>query len=131
CADEASSKSLLASEPVLANPSGDGVTIIFGVNAPATGWIEYGLDEKLGQRAEFQSDGFLPFSERVISVRISNLKAGEKYFYRACACPINFASAYSIKRGEAAYSRTYSFKTLNAEARQSSFTVWNDAHENK
>jgi len=129
--EESSTSVALASEPVLVNPSADAVTIVFGVNGPATGWVEYGPDEKLGQRADLQEKGFLPFSERVISIRISSLKPGGRIFYRACAAAINFASAYSIKRGDVVHSAVYSFKTLDPAANQSSFTVWNDTHETR
>jgi hypothetical protein len=107
------------------------VTVGFAISGPGTGWVEYGSDEKLGKRAEAQEKGFLPYSERVISIRVSGLKAGKKYFYRVCACAVDYASAYSIKRGEVVKSGVYSFRTIDPEAKEASFTVWNDTHENK
>src|SRR5687768_5044906 len=55
------SRGLLDSPPVLQNPSSNGVTVVWAVSAPATGWVEYGATPELGQRAETAAYGLRPF----------------------------------------------------------------------
>ena len=65
--------SLLDSPPVLQNPSPHGVTVTWTVNAPATGWVEYGPTPTLGQRADAAALGQHLISSKGISVRRSNV----------------------------------------------------------
>lgn len=118
-----------ASPPVLANPSPTGVTIVCAVNAPGTGWVEYGPTETLGQKAEGSVAGLLPHSERVFSIPITGLEPGKKYFYRVHGCGVDFKSAYSIKRGPELTSALGTFRTLDPTAPAAHFTVWNDTHQ--
>ncbi len=126
----ASGRFLFASAPVLINPSPDGITVLCAINSPGTGWVEFGPDEKLGHRADGASGGFAPYSDRLLSFRLTGLKPGAKYFYRVHAAPINFTTAYSIKRGDTIVSPINSFRTLDPSAKESTFTIWNDTHEN-
>lgn len=121
----------LLSSPVLMNPSSDGVTVVVAVNALASARVEYGPTKDLGDRAQAISDGFLPLSDRVLSVRLVGLKPGQQYFYRVVVTPIDFAGAYKVKRGEEMRTDIYSFRTFDPAAKQATFTVWNDTHENK
>src|SRR5688572_22486338 len=126
----ASGRFLFASAPVLLNPSPDGVTVLCAVNQPATGWVEFGPDENFGHRADGAQGGLAPYNDRLLSFRITGLKPGQKYFYRVHAAPIDFATAYSIKRGDEIRSPINSFRTLNPSTAESTFTIWNDTHEN-
>jgi predicted phosphodiesterase len=118
-----------AATPVLLNPADDSITVIALPNALATGWVEYGPTEALGQRADGASRGQLPLSDRLLAFRLASLKPGEKYFYRVHLKPINFKTAYSVKPGEEIHSDIHSFRTFNPAAESATFTVWNDTHE--
>ena len=118
-----------AAAPVLLNPAPDSITVIALPNALATGWVEYGLTETLGQRADGATRGQLPLSDRLLAYRLTNLKPGEKYFYRVHLKPVTFKNAYSVKAGEEIHSDIHSFRTFNPAAESATFTVWNDTHE--
>jgi hypothetical protein len=118
------------SPPVLQNPGHDGVTVTVAVNAPCTAWVEYGLTEKLDQRADGARHGMVPFSGRVHSIRLSGLKPGARYHYRVAACPIDFAGPYKITRGEPVFSEEHTFATPDGgRGTAASFSLINDTHE--
>jgi predicted phosphodiesterase len=121
----------MLSAPVLTNPADDAVTILWATNHPATGWIEYGETEKLGQRFNGDRGGLLPFDDRAFKLRLAGLKPGTKYYYRAHAVRVDFKGPYNIRRleMESAASEVYSFTTPNPKATEVKFTVWNDTHE--
>jgi predicted phosphodiesterase len=119
-----------AAFPVLLNPTPNSVSILALPNALATGWVEYGPTETLGQRAGGDSRGQRPLSDNLLSFRIIGLKPGERYFYRVCLKPVTYKSAYSVIPGNEIRSEICSFRTLNPAAAQVSFTIWNDTHEN-
>lgn len=120
-----------ASAPVLMNPTPDGVSIVCAINAPATGWVEYGETEALGQRCDGAAEGFLPYENKALRFRLEGLKPGKQYFYRVHAVAIHFQTAYKATRGAAIASGVRSFRTLDPSAATASFTVWNDTHQNK
>ncbi len=120
-----------ASAPVLLNPTEDGVSLVCAVNAPATGWVEYGETEALGQRCNGGAEGFLPYEEKALRFQLEGLKPGKKYFYRVHAVAVHFETAYKVQRGAAIASEVRSFRTLDSSADTTSFTVWNDTHQNK
>ena len=118
-----------AAPPVLLNPAPGSISVIVLPNALATGWVEYGTTDALGQRCDGARHGQLPLSDRLLAFRLTNLKPGERYFYRVHLKPISYTTAYSIKLGEEIRSDIHAFRTLNANAQSATFTVWNDTHE--
>jgi acid phosphatase type 7 len=116
--------------PVLQNVSETAITVTWSVNAPATGWVEFGETESLGRTARGGRAGLLPYDPRVLRVRLTDLKPGTAYFYRVCTAPVEFKTAYDIRRGEATIGPIYGFKTLDAGASSTAFTIWNDTHQN-
>lgn len=118
-----------AAAPVLLNPAPDSITVIALPNALATAWVEYGPTEALGQRADGATRGQIPLSDRLMAFRLTNLKPGEKYFYRVHLRSIQFKTAYSVKPGEEIHSEVHTFRTFNPAADSATFTVWNDTHE--
>ncbi len=120
----------LASPPVLLNPSADSVTVVVMPASLATGWVEYGETEALGQRCFGESRGQRPLSDRLLVFRLRGLAPGRRYFYRVHLKSINFRTAYSIRSGEEIRDEMRSFRTLNPDSDSASFTVWNDTHEN-
>lgn len=118
-----------ASPPVLQNPAPDGMTVVWAVNGLATGWVEYGETEALGQRSDGGVQGLMLLDDRVLKIRLTGLRPGTKYFYRAHACPIAFKNAYSIRRGEPIATPVSQFTTIDPAARTTSFSIINDTHE--
>lgn len=118
-----------AAPPVLLNPAADSISVIALPTALATGWVEYGPTGALGHRCDGASRGQLPLSDRLLTFRLTNLKPGERYFYRVHLKPISYTTAYSIKLGEEIRSDIHSFRTLDPTAESATFTVWNDTHE--
>ena len=119
------------SEPVLTNPALDGMSVLWVTSAPATGWVEYGLTETLGQRATGENQGLMPYDERAFKVRLKNLRPATRYYYRVHAVPVDFRGPYDIRRlvKETSVSEIFSFTTPNRDAKEVHFTVWNDTHE--
>jgi hypothetical protein len=121
----------LLSHPVLTNPQPTSMTVLWATSAPATGWVEYGETESLGQRAAGDGQGLLLYDERAFKVRVEQLKPGTRYFYRVHAVRVDFRGPYDIRRlnDETSRSELYSFVTPNPTADKVRFTVWNDTHE--
>jgi acid phosphatase type 7 len=119
------------SEPVLTNPAPDGMSVLWVISAPATGWVEYGLTETLGQRATGENQGLMPYDERAFKIRLKNLRPGTRYYYRVHAVPVDFRGPYDIRRlvKQTSVSDIFSFTTPNRDAKEVHFTVWNDTHE--
>ncbi|HYG34032.1 MAG TPA: metallophosphoesterase [Clostridia bacterium] len=107
--------------PIVYAPSDTSATIVWALNRPARGWIEYGQTKDLGR--EFRSDpfGFVPHSNNVIKLRLPDLKPGTRYWWRAVTTPLN--------GGEPEFSAIYSFKTLDPTAKETNFAVWSDTHD--
>lgn len=116
--------------PVLQNMSETAATVFWSASRPATGWVEFGETEALGQIASGAEGGLLPYDPRVLRVRLTGLRPGRKYFYRTQTAPVDFAGPYDIRRGEAVASPIHRFTTFNAAAEQVNFVVWNDTHQN-
>jgi len=121
--------SLLDSPPVLQNPTSHSVTVTWAVNAPATGWVEYGETPELGQRADAPVFGQHVYSSKFLRVPLTGLKAGKTIFYRVVVAPVTFIDAYHIERGEAEFGPVYSWTPLDAAAETASFSAINDTHE--
>jgi len=119
----------LASPPMLQNPSPDGITVVWAVNGLCTGWVEYGESEGLGQRSNGSVQGLMPMDARVLKIRLTGLRPGTRYFYRVHVCPVTFRNAYDIRRGEAAVSPVYDFRTPDPGGDTTRFCVINDTHE--
>ena len=114
--------------PLVTAPTPDGVAVVWAVDAPATGWVEFGETDALGQIARGAVDGLRPFDERVISVAFRGLRAGAKYFYRTVTVPVNFPNQYKMSRGTALVSPVFSF-TLPGAGATAKIAVWNDTHQ--
>ena len=120
---------LIDSPPVLQNPSSTAVTVVWAVNAPATGWVECGPTEQLGQRADLPRHGLNPLHGRFLSARINGLEPGKPVYYRVVSVPVNFKGPYQIERGEPVAGPVYRFTPPHPAAEAASFAVINDTHE--
>ncbi len=120
----------LAGPPVLANVSPTTVELIVPIHGPATGWVEFGLNDTLDQRCDGDTMGMRPMDERLLRYRLTGLAPGTTYRYRVCVQPIDWARKYWPKRGRVVRSEPRAFRTLDPGGETTSFTVWNDTHEN-
>lgn len=123
-------KPLIDSAPVLQTPSERNISVTWAINAPATGWIEYGKTEKLGSTVATAHWGLLPYDNRYLTTRIDSLEPNTRYYYRTITAPIAFKNAYDIKQGEPVPSKIYSFKTPGPQGDTCTFAVMNDTHQN-
>ncbi len=114
--------------PLVTAPTPEGVAIVWAVDAPSTGWVEFGETETFGQIARGAVDGLRPFDDRVISVSLRGLHAGVKYFYRTVTVPVSFPNQYKMSRGTALVSPVFSF-TLPGAGATAKIAVWNDTHQ--
>ena len=116
--------------PSLQNPSSTAVTVAIGVSGASTAWVEYGDTPQLGRTATGARHGLNLFDNLAHHVRLEGLRPGERCFYRVHACPIDFRTAYDIRRGEAIATDIFSFRPFDPAAAEARFVVWNDTHEN-
>ncbi len=123
--------SLFGSPVVLQNPTETGITAVWTLTAPATGWVEWGTDpEKLEHRNSGPIFGLRPYSDRVISIPISGLAPNTTYFYRAACASVDFRDAYDIQMSDTPeYTEVFSFTTSGKAAPSASFAVINDTHQ--
>lgn len=114
--------------PYITAPTHDGVTVVWSVDSPCTGWVEYGETPELGKVARGAQDGLRPFDERVISVRLTGLRPGAQVHYRTVTAPVSFPNHYKIRRGEAVASPVSDF-TFPGETATAKIVAWNDTHQ--
>ncbi len=128
----ADGKFRLLCAPVLTNPAPDAVTVLWATSDMATGWVEYGETESLGQVARGMDQGLMPYERRYMKIRVGGLKPGTRYYYRVCSEHTTYDWHQGIARDHdgAARSELASFVTPNPNAAETTFTVWNDTHEN-
>src|SRR5947209_2629786 len=82
--------------PVLQDMTERSVRVFWSTTAPAGGWVEYGTTPELGLVARGENAGLLPYDPRVLSVPLSGLKPGTKYYYRTQTVPVDFKGPYNI-----------------------------------
>ncbi len=129
----ASAKSIAADEPaaeekppiipVVMAPRKDGVEIIWRVGSYKKGHVEYGETEELGSVQRNNGWGLRPAGDMAIRVKLDGLKPGTKYFYRIVT------ESFSPKSPKTSKGEIRSFKTLDPDQKETSFTVWNDTHQ--
>lgn len=123
-------KRLLFGHPVVSGPAPESLTILQGVNGPASGFVELAIGDQPFQRIDGETAGLLPYDEHVLKFALPPLPPGEHIRYRVVARPIEFKSAYKIIQGEPEATKTFEFQALNPKATSTRFVVWNDTHEN-
>ncbi|MDR3108400.1 MAG: metallophosphoesterase [Planctomycetaceae bacterium] len=127
----AAANDLVDSPPVLQLPREDGITVVWAVSQPATGYVEYGDSaDKLDRRADGELLGLNPYNERFLRIDINDLKPNTRYYYRTVTSSIDFETAYKIHRGEPVRGVVYSFLTPSSQKPEASFVSINDTHQN-
>lgn len=123
-------KRLLFGHPVVSGPAPESLTILQGVNGPASGYVELAIGDQDFQRIDGEKAGLLPYDAHVLKFVLPPLPGGKTIRYRVVARPIEFNSAYKIVQGEPEQTETFEFQTLNPQASSTRFIIWNDTHEN-
>jgi hypothetical protein len=112
---------LMDGTPAVYAPTATGATIVWTLNTPARGVVEYGESADLGQVYRSDAFGFVPNGERFIKVKLRGLKPGVRYWWRTVTV--------LLSGGDPEISPVYSFRTLDPAAAETKFAVWNDTHD--
>lgn len=121
---------VLAGSPVVFGPAAESLAILQPLRGPATGYLEYAIGDQPMQRIDAAASGLLPFDEHVLKFHLPPLPPGSVIRYRVTARVIDFLGVYKIVPGLVETSDLLSFRTLDPQAAQTRFVVWNDTHEN-
>ncbi|MDR3234415.1 MAG: metallophosphoesterase [Planctomycetaceae bacterium] len=114
--------------PFLQNPGTDSMTVAWAVGGRATGYVEYGETAELGKQAFNTLAGLKPLDDTFLFARITGLKSGTTYYYRAVTIPYKDDNKPA---GEPVCSPIHSFRTVDPRASRMSFAMINDTHENQ
>ncbi|MDO5552247.1 MAG: metallophosphoesterase family protein [Planctomycetia bacterium] len=120
---------VVESFPCLQNPTGHSMNVLWTVKRPATGWVEYGRTEALGQIVRPAVCGLYPWVDRFLAIPIENLLPNTTYFYRTVTVGMDFPRYAQIKSGTPIVSEIFSFRTPGPQSERGSFVVANDTHE--
>ncbi|TZF86035.1 metallophosphoesterase family protein (plasmid) [Pedobacter sp. BS3] len=127
--EPAEDEHVFLTQPYLQNPCFDAMTIKWITNKPCYGWVEYGLDENLGQKAERIELGLVEANNRIHTIQLSNLKPGTTYHYKVLSKDFVKYDPYKIIYGKTIESKVYSFTTPAEHADSVSLLVLNDIHD--
>lgn len=115
--------------PYLQNPVRNGITVMWQTRVPTYSWVEYGTDTLNLQRARTIIDGQVICNDLHQKIRIEDLKAGQKYYYRVCSQEILVYQAYYKGFGETAVSPFYSFTLPSSDTKDFTALIFNDIHK--
>ena len=117
-----------ASYPILQNVDETSASVVWSLNVPSTGWVEWGPTPSLGKVARNSEFGLNPYETDFLSARITGLTPNTTYYYRTATCSFVYQSAYDKTCSEPQYSDVYAFKTAGQNVDSVSFAVMNDTH---
>lgn len=115
--------------PYLQSPMPGSVTVMWVMNAPCVGWVEYGEGTSLDRKAVSSHHGLVDANEPFCRVPLTELKPGTTYSYRTVSMAILDFQPYEVKYGETVMSEIYQFQTPGPDADSVTFVVFNDMHE--
>ncbi len=121
---------IFLSAPYLQNPLEGGITVMWQTTVPCYSWVEYGTDTLNLKRARTLVDGQVICNDLHNKIRLENIQAGQKYYYRVCSQEIMLYQAYKKEFGETAASPFYSFTLPKSDDTDFTMLVFNDLHKN-
>jgi len=135
-AGSAPDKKPVLGSPVVTGPSHEAITVLQPLRRHSTGHLEFAMDDEEFQRVDAANAGLHPFEEHVLKFVLPSLRPGTKVRFRITAktvgwVPIRQFLHGKIVTGEPVIGPTYSFQTLDPNADETQFVVWNDTHENE
>jgi len=117
--------------PYLQVPGASSITVVWHTNRPGVSRVEYGPTEALGQTAISAQHGLIDNHRTSHVGRLSGLAPGKPCFYRVVSREfLGYDKQHIVRWGETVRSEVRSFTTLDPAARDYSFTVVSDIHEN-
>ena len=125
----ASAADIFRSPVYLQNPATDGMSIFWVTNVPCHSWVEYGTDSLNMQRAQTWIEGEAMAYNTINRIRLSNLNAGTRYYYRVCSREITLYQPYKKEFGETAVSKISHFTTLDDKNTDFTAIIFNDLHD--
>ena len=129
-ADSPKPTATIVAGPYLQAPTDNSMTVMWLTDKKCTGWVEYGADETLGQRAINSHDGLVDAYITIHKVKMTGLKPGTKYYYRVVSEEILEFGPYYDKRFSLPFqSKVFSFTTNSIEKEKVSVLCFNDIHE--
>ena len=120
---------LLDGEPALQAPAPDSMGVVFAVTAFANGFVEVADNPEMKDAETVMAEG-LPqaaIDNRVMRVRLTGLKPGTRYWYRAGAAKLERPIGYWVKPSETVWGGVHSFVTPG-ESAPSHFAMMCDTH---
>ena len=120
---------LLDGAPVLQAPAPTSMGVAFAVTALANGFVEVADNPEMKNPTRFMAEGFplAGIDDRVLLVRLRNLKPGTRYWYRAGAAKLEHPVGYWTKPSEIVWHDVHSFTTPGDNA-PSHFGMMCDTH---
>lgn len=115
--------------PYLQPPAADAMTVRWITAKPTYSWVEYGLTESLGRKAQSVTAGIVDANDRVHAITLSGLQPGKKYFYRAFSKEVVEFKPYKVTYGETIQSDLLSFTVRETNGKQVSAMIFNDIHD--
>lgn len=117
--------------PYLQAPGDTGITVCWMTNRKCVSRVEYAEgDGGKSLTAISAHFGLIDANTTFHAVRLTNLKPGTAYTYRAVSKEIIDQQAYKVVFGGTVQSDPVQFTTLDPKKRRFSFVVLNDRHEN-
>lgn len=111
---------LVRTPMVLMAPRADGIEAVWAVSRLSRGRIEWETTDGHRGTAGADAFGFVPQGEHILRVRLSGLKPGTAYRVRA--------QTIAADDKETVSSAWKTFRTLNPNATETRFVMWNDTH---
>lgn len=122
-------RGLLDGEPALMAPDMGSMGVVIAVNALSEGYVEVADNPGLKNARRFVSEGFPQpeIDDRVLRVRLTDLRPGGRYWYRAGAARLERVASYWNKPSEIVWGNVHSF-VVPGETAPSHFAMMTDTH---
>ncbi len=128
---QAKNSTVVVGPPVVQNPTSDGFNISWQVSSLATGHVQWGITEKLGQISKSDHHGLAQFDDQILNAKIVGTAGASEIFYRLVTVPVTYKNAYQIVKLPQIYSQVRRLKLPNSKAKSMSLGIVNDTHEHE
>lgn len=122
---------VMRTRPFLQTPVNNGMTVSWLTNYPTLSHVEYGTDKNNMEKVVTLQNGQVVANNTIHHIRLKDLKADTKYYYRVVSKIITFYGGYKKEFGKEEKSELYSFVTPPENMKNHDFTaiVLNDLHQ--